>query len=111
MNAKELSRHLKAEGANDETIKAFFEYHLRNPRTWDHFEKVALREIQAGKTRIGAKAIVEEMRKEHELQKRFGEFKINNTFAPYYARMFIVKYPIYTDFIETRQIRGVREAA
>ena len=106
MTANELSRYLKAEGANDETIKLFFRYHLENPRIWQHFEKVALREVAEGK-RVGAKAIVEEMRKEHEIEKRFGEFKINNTYAPYYARMFLVKYPIYTHSIETRQIRGI----
>lgn len=111
MKASELQAHLKSEGASDQTIKLFFQYHMENPRIWKNFERVALREIQAGKQRVGAKAIIEEMRKEHELEKRNGEFKINNTYAPYYARMFIVKYTIYANLIETRQIKGIKEAA
>ena len=110
MKANELSKYLKAEGADDETISLFFRYHLENPRIWQHLEKVALREVSEGK-RVGAKAIVEEMRKEHEIEKRYGEFKINNTYAPYYVRMFLAKYPIYSNSIETRQIKGIKQAA
>lgn len=111
MNARELFRHLHAEHASDETIEQFFKYHLENQKIWKHFEAVALKEIENGATRISAKAIVEAMRKQHEIEKRFGEFKINNSYAPYYARMFIVKYPIYSNLIETRQITGLKKAA
>lgn len=103
MNARQLFKHLQLERASDETIREFFAYHLENPKIWKYFESVALREINQGAKRLSAKGIVEQMRKEYEL-KKIGEFKINNTYAPYYARMFLVKYPIYSEMIETRQL-------
>lgn len=88
-----------------ETAIKFFEYHMERQHIWKEFEKFALKVVSAGK-KIGAKAIVERIRWEVEIE-QCGEFKVSNSYTAYYARIFQIKYPQYADIFTTNEVKGL----
>lgn len=97
-------------GVPSDTAKQFLDWHQQNPQVWAEFEKLALRLIQAGRKKFGAKAIVEVVRFNRTIATKT-DFKINNNYAPYYARIFVIKYPLHSDFFEQREIKGLKKEA
>lgn len=104
-----IQQRLKAEGIDDETIQKVFDYHSKNPDLFKRFEHYAKEVAQANK-RIGAMAIVNRIRWEAEIENK-GDFKINNNIAPYFARIFTIKYPQFSWIFETRAAQGVKVLA
>lgn len=98
------------EGVDTKTMNAFMEYHRANRWVWEEFERRA-RELKAqGRTRIAAKEIFEAMRYEARANERGEEFKLNNNWAPYYARALVQKHAEFRGLVELREARGVRAA-
>lgn len=93
-----------------ETWDKFLAYHAENPAVWLEFEKLALMAIERGVKKWGAKGIFEVVRWKSEIEDRV-EFKANNNFASYYARVFELKHPAHAGFFEKRTINGLKEAA
>lgn len=87
------------EGIND---KKFLQYHKTNPHLYAAFKSIALRAINIGFRNYGAKGIFEIIRWERK-EKGLGDFKINNNFAPLFARVFENEYPQYADFFRKRR--------
>lgn len=108
MKAHEARRVLLREGVDPDTVEAFFRWHLANPEVWKMFEKLALLAFADwGWKHWGAGAIAEAVR--YEMRKTTGnDFKVNNNFRAYYARLFAAKYPEYADRLEFRKVRGIR---
>lgn len=104
MNPRES---LKKHGVPEATIERFLAFHRENPGVWRSFEQYAL---QAAKSRasLGAKAIMERVRWEAEVERKQA-FKCNNNFTAYYARIFADKYPQYKTIFEFRHIRGLKD--
>lgn len=105
----DIAGTLVAQGVTVETVIAFRQYHRDNPKVWPWFERFALEAAKRGKQR-GAKAIMERVRWEAEIEQG-GEFKANNNYTAYYARVFVKKYPQYNGFFEFREVHGIKEAA
>lgn len=105
MNPREI---LIAHGVDPDTIEAFLEWHRANPLVWFHFERVALEAIKKGK-KFGAKAIGEIVRWEADFEQG-EEFKLNNNYLSYYARIFAAKYPAHRDYFEFREVKGLKAA-
>lgn len=80
----------------------FEEYHKRNPEVYDLFRKYTLRAIQSGYKHFGSQMIIEKIRWQSAIVKGDHDFKINNDFAAFYSRMFIMEYPSYSDYFRTR---------
>ena len=72
------------------------------PEVWREFEAMTLRLISDGK-KAGAIDILARVRWEKVVEQR-QEFKCNNTDAPYFARIFALKYPQHNQFFEFRQV-------
>lgn len=106
--ALDIRRALLADGVDINTINLFLGWHTKNPQVWKMFESVALEAIQNGIERWGAKGIAEVVRWRLSIEKK-GEFKLNNNFPAYYARVFALKYPRHKEFFEFREVRGLRE--
>lgn len=96
-------------GIDPATRAAFLSWHRNNPQVWTEFERFALEAANRGR-RIGAKAVAERVRWESEIV-RNEEFKIDNSFVSYYARIFAAKYPQHAGFFEFREVSGLRRAA
>lgn len=90
-----------------ETREAFLLYHKENPEIWKAIEETTLQVIKEGK-KIGIMTVIGKVRWDFEIA-RNGEYKVNNNYAPYFARIFNAKY--HTDFFEVRKVSGLKEAA
>jgi|694.fasta_scaffold02764_37 hypothetical protein len=96
---------LLAEGVPAETVAAFIENFLANPLVWRQFERFALDAIQT-RRKLGAKAVMERVRWETEIE-RNEDFKVSNNWTAYYARIFALKHPAYRNYFDFKQVRGV----
>jgi hypothetical protein len=95
-------------GVPSKTAAQFIKWHEQNPQVWREFEKLALELIAAGRKRYGAKCIMEVVRFNRMIETRT-DFKVNNSYVTYYARIFAIKYPQYEGFFEERKIKGLKE--
>ena len=105
---KSYQTALEDMGVDSDTAAQFIGWHQRNPEVWKAFEAFALKLIARGMKHYGAKAIMEVVRYDQAL-KSSGEFKVNNNYSAYYARIFTLKYPQHKDFFEFREVRGLKE--
>lgn len=81
---------------------AWAEFHKANPSVYAAFERFAL-EALARRHRIGARMIWERMRWELLLSTRGGgEFKLNDHYTPFYARLFMREHPEHAGCFEVR---------
>ena len=63
-----------------------------NQEIYTEFAKQAITQIDSGSYRIGAKAIMENLRSQKNIPYS-GMYKISNSFIAYYPRIFILFYP------------------
>lgn len=103
-----VTKALRIGGVPDSTISKFLKYHNENREVWRWFEVFARSAANSGK-KLGAKAVMERVRWEVEINSG-DEFKANNNFTAYYARVFAVKYPQFENYFETRAVRGLSQA-
>jgi hypothetical protein len=80
----------------------FIEYHKTNPHLYEAFKTVAFDAIKMGFKTYGANGIFEIIRWKRA-ERGDGEFKINNNFAPLFARLFVNEFPQYADFFRFRR--------
>ena len=81
----------------------FFKFHESNPFVYQIFCKRTIQMIQAGRRHYSARAIIEVVRWDIDVQTSAEEFKINNNHIPFYARMFMTAYPEHDGFFRTRK--------
>lgn len=94
-------------GVPSDTQEKFLTYHKCNLQVWEWFEKFALEAALSGK-RLGAKAVAERVRWEAAIERKDHEFKLNNNFVAYYARIFCAKYAAYKGYFEFRETSGLQ---
>lgn len=88
-------------------IEARFQvYHKANPGVFRLFVAFAEQAKQAGRRRIGAKAIAERIRWECAVQSKDDGFKLNNVYVSRYARLVGKERPDLADMFETRQLKS-----
>jgi len=83
-------------GVPREDAVRFIAYHTENLNIWNKYKAEAERLLELGATRLGSKAIFENLRTDLTLQTN-GEFKVSNDFTPHYARIFAIKFPQHKD--------------
>ena len=94
--------HLAGCGYSRRDITLFKRRFESCPEVWREFEAMALRLISDGK-KAGAIDILARIRWERVVEQRL-DFKCNNTDAPYYARIFVLKHPEHNQFFEFRKV-------
>ena len=82
-------------------IEQFKKYHKENPHIYHMFIRYAL-EAAKHREHFSAKAIIELLRWETMVSGN-DQFKINNNYAPYYARMFEHNFPQHEGFFRKRE--------
>jgi hypothetical protein len=86
---------------HEELHRQVTQFHHAHPEVWTYFERFTLELIRAGRTRYGAKGVMERVRWETALG---GEgFKINNNFTAFYARRFERLHPEHEGFFAKRE--------
>jgi hypothetical protein len=102
MNHKELT---------GQTIRESFEkYNRENPIVYSSFKEFAFKAIEMGRDKLSFYLIGEVIRWEHYLKTNDSNFKINNSFIPYFTRLFISQYPEHADKFTLRKLRNEEEA-
>lgn len=86
----------------------FDEYHRLNPQVANALEQMAYDLIKRGRRKIGIKMLMEVLRWNYQMKTDDpnSDFKINNNYAPYYARLLIARNPQWADVFELRTIRS-----
>lgn len=83
----------------------FRSYHKRHPDVWREFARRALSLIRQGFRHYSARAIIHHLRWHSRIDGRdplLGDpYKIPNSYSPFYARMFIARYPEHRRFFLT----------
>lgn len=90
---------------SEEIAQQCADYHAKHPEVWDMFVDFTLQMVRRGFHNYSIKAIFERIRWEKDAGGD-GEtqFKINNNYAPYYARRFMKMYPAHDGFFRTRKL-------
>ena len=66
------------------------------------FKHFAFKALDSGRNKYSARAIMERLRWELNIQTESEDYKINNDTIPHYARMFLRDFPQHQGFFETR---------
>lgn len=90
---------------NPQIVESFLDFNKKNPNIYQLFKRFALEVRETGRRHYGAKAIMERIRWEIEIQ-RNADFKINNNYTSCYTRLLIFFEPSFANFFETRHTPG-----
>lgn len=92
--------------------QAFEKFDAQNPHVFQLFKQFAEQMRASGRKHYGAMGIINQIRWHMALKTTDEEFKINNNYAPYYARKLADSDARFRDFFRMRRVRGeVRHAA
>lgn len=98
------------EGIAPHIVEAFQKYNESHPDIYSLFRLFSLQLKASGIYHYGAKAIMERIRWHFEVERKSGEFKINNSYASCYARLLMNQDPYFKNFFSTRS-HAVLQAA
>lgn len=87
----------------------FWEFHRENPRVYRLFERFT-REALRRRDRIAVSLIVERIRWETAVATTDEEFRLNNSFRAYYARLWMRDHPAHEGIFRTRRLQAGQES-
>jgi hypothetical protein len=91
--------------------QAFEKFHAANPQIYRELVARARRAHDAGARRIGIGMLFEILRWRHILRTGGDEFKLNNNYRSYYARLIMLREPDLEGIFETRRLHTWGEQA
>ena len=94
------------EGLSPKVIECFRKYHLENPHVYDLFRRFSWELKRAGRQYYGAQSICERIRWHLAVETKGDDFKINNNHIACYARLLIIREPVFEGFFELRTSRA-----
>lgn len=86
----------------------FEQFHAANPQVFVHFKRFAWDVKRMGRTRWSADAIIQRIRWFLCVETAGDNFKVNDNFSAYYARLLIAEEPEFDGFFELRKTRQER---
>lgn len=86
----------------------FEEFHRLNPQVYSTLESMTRELVNRGRGKIGIKMLFEVLRWNYYMSTNDpnSDFKINNNYAPYYARLILENHPEWDGIFELRTIRS-----
>lgn len=97
-------------GPQGESIyDAFVRFHAENPHVYVDLVRLARQAKRRDVSKIGIGMLFEVLRWGRLLQTRGDDFKLNNNFRAYYARMIMLREPDLDGIFELRQLHAGRE--
>jgi hypothetical protein len=93
--------------APEKTIReAFLRFHHDNPHVYRELVTLARRARRAGADRIGIGMLFEVLRWRHTLRTGGDDFKLNNNYRSYYARLIMAHEADLEGVFELRRLHG-----
>lgn len=80
------------------TLDEFNQYHTENPHIYEMFERFTFQAIASGRKYFSARAIIERMRWQTQIEDNSQTFKISDHPMPFYARLFEKNHPQHKGF-------------
>jgi len=84
----------------------FTKFHKENPHIYTAFKNQAMIAISAGRKKMSSKLIINWIRWNEYLKTSDKNFKINDAYQSYYARLFVKDHPEYESVFEFRKLRN-----
>lgn len=84
----------------------FMQFHTENPQVYVELRFMAQSLRARGRTHYGIKALFEVLRFHRALTTNDPDFKLNNNYHAYYARLLMKQEPTLHGFFETRERKG-----
>jgi len=95
----------------DQIYRRWIEFHRERPEVYELFKRYTFQVIQAGYVHYSADAVIHRIRWHVHIEKRAkDEFKLNNHYVSYYARLFMREFPEHQIF-ELRVRTSIRRGA
>lgn len=95
-----------AEYYSDELGADFIDWLRDNFHVWQAFVQEAMRIHAKGFKHYSARTIIHVLRHHSALHEVGGEWKINNNYSPYLARLFDIRYPQFAGMWEFRKTKN-----
>lgn len=89
------------DGLKPRLVREFEAFHRDNPQVYALFVRFAL-QAAGRRSHFGAKAVFERMRWHAAFDVTGDEFKVNNNYTAFYARLFERDYPQHAGFFRQR---------
>lgn len=88
----------------------FLAFHEANPHVYNALRELALDMRRRGSPKIGMKMLFEVLRWQYFMttEDANSDFKINNNYAPYYARILMDNEPQLVGAFEVRELRAIK---
>lgn len=80
----------------------FEEYNSQNPHIYRQFVFYTINAIESGYKNFGSQMILEKIRWETGVVSKNSDFKINNSYAAFYSRLFMKDFPQYAEYFRIR---------
>lgn len=94
-------------GPRERTIAAaMWRFHLDNPHVYDEIVRLARRWKRAGHRKCGIGMIFEVLRWRSGMRTGGDDFKLNNNYRSYYARMVMAQEPDLDGIFELRELHA-----
>jgi hypothetical protein len=87
----------------------FEEYHAANPQVYEKLREFALAARRAGRTLMSINMLHERLRWYTTVEAVGDDFKVNNNYRPYYARLLMKNEPQLAGMFETRKSKADEE--
>lgn len=91
----------------ERTIReAFLRFHGENPHVYEQLLAMAQQAQQAGASKLGIGMMFEVLRWQATLRTGGDDFKLNNNYRSYYARLIVARNPSLEGVFEMRRLHG-----
>lgn len=87
-------------------LLAWRAWHEANPTVWLYFERFALQAVSRGRTRIGHWLLINRVRWETAVVTAGDDFKIQNGYIAFYARLWRDTHPEHAGLFTIRPMDG-----
>ena len=77
-------------------------FHVENPEVYELFKRFAFEAINKGHLRLSSEMIINRIRWETSVVTSDKDYKINNDYKPFYARLFMEEHQTYGNFFNKR---------
>lgn len=84
----------------------FMAFHKHNPQVYQALRHLAINLVASGRKRGSINQLFEVLRYEYSLRTKGDEYKLNNNYRSYYARLLMNNEPALRGWFETRDLRS-----
>jgi len=89
--------------SDDKAVRKFKEFHRENPHVYELLRELALDLRDRGHKHYGINSLTEVVRWHHALETTDDDFKLNNNYRPFYARILMDNEPRLAGFFRLRE--------